>query len=82
MGCCGQGRAAFRQIQDTSTADRRVPDRSVARVLLRYQAQAPIAVRGVHTGRMYSFDGEHAQQQVEHHDAVAMLKSRFFRRID
>ncbi len=83
MGCCGQGRAAIRA---TSSFDaplpRQVPDRGVVRVLVRYLARAPVSVRGVHTGRMYSFDGEQAEMHVEAQDAAALLQSRFFVRAD
>jgi hypothetical protein len=54
----------------------------VVRVLVRYLARAPVAVRGVHTGRIYSFDGEQAELHVQADDAVALLKSRFFVRAD
>ena len=83
MGCCGQGRAAIRS---TSSFDAPVKppaaDRGVVRVLVRYLARAPVAVRGVHTGRMYSFDGEQAELHVQADDAAALLKSRFFVRAD
>ena len=82
MGCCGQGRAAIRATSSFDAPQRPVPDRSVVRVLVRYLARAPVAVRGVHTGRMYSFDGEQAELHVQADDAVALLKSRFFVRAD
>lgn len=80
MGCCGQGRVALRQGLASPASE--VPDRRVARVLVRYQAQAPVAIRGVSTGRMYRFDGENAQQHVEAGDAQALLGSRFFVKAD
>jgi hypothetical protein len=81
MGCCGQGRAALRQAMAASHPSE-VPDRTVARVLVRYKAQAPVTIRGVNTGRMYRFDGENPQQLVEAGDAQALLASRFFARAD
>jgi len=82
MGCCGQGRAAIRATSSFDVPQRSVPDRGVVRVLVRYLARAPVSVRGVHTGRMYSFDAEQAQMHVEAQDAAALLKSRFFMRAD
>lgn len=86
MGCCGQGRAALRQSMAQATpAAPPAPtsaDRSVTRVLLQYKAQTPITVRGVRTGRIYSFDAQRSQQHVEVGDATALLRSRHFVRID
>ena len=82
MGCCGQGRAAIRATSSFDAPARQVPDRGVVRVLVRYLAHAPVSVRGVHTGRMYSFDGERAEMHVEAQDAAALLQSRFFVRAD
>lgn len=81
MGCCGQGRAALRQASVAAHSEE-VPDRTVARVLVRYRAQAPVTIRGVNTGRVYRFDGENAQQHVEAGDAQALLGSRFFVKAD
>jgi hypothetical protein len=82
MGCCGQGRAAIRATSSLDSAPASATDRGVVRVLVRYLARAPVAVRGVHTGRMYTFDGDQAQLHVQADDAVALLKSRFFVRAD
>jgi hypothetical protein len=82
MGCCGQGRAAIRATSSFDSPPAPAPDRGVVRVLVRYTARSPVAVRGVHTGRMYSFDGEQAEMHVQADDAVALLKSRFFVRAD
>ncbi|WP_124543758.1 hypothetical protein [Piscinibacter terrae] len=81
MGCCGQGRATLRQATAASRPGE-VPDRTMARVLVRYRAQTPVTIRGVNTGRMYRFDGENAQQHVEAGDAQALLGSRFFVKAD
>lgn len=88
MGCCGQGRAALRQASAQTPVQRAndpapvAGDRSVTRVLLQYKAQTPITVRGVRTGRIYSFDAQRSQQHVEMGDAAALLTSRHFVRID
>jgi hypothetical protein len=85
MGCCGQGRAAIRSTSSFDAPQKpasTAPDRGVVRVLVRYLAHAPVSVRGVHTGRMYSFDGEQAELHVHADDAAALLKSRFFVRAD
>jgi hypothetical protein len=57
-------------------------DATGARVLLRYLARAPIALRGAATGREYRFDPGRAEQQVDARDAAALLATRFFRRMD
>lgn len=82
MSCCGQGRAALRQAQRSVEPASMVADKTMTRVLLHYKAQTPITIRGVHTGRIYSFDGERAQQHVELRDAQALLRSRSFVQVD
>ena len=82
MSCCGQGRAALRKFQGAAEQAPVVVDKSMTRVLLRYQARTPIAVRGVYTGQVYTFDAERTQQHVELRDAAALLRSRYFVRID
>lgn len=82
MSCCGQGRAALRQMQRSAGPVPVVADKTTTRVLLHYKAQTPITIRGVHTGRIYSFDGERAQQHVEWRDAQALLRSQSFVQVD
>jgi hypothetical protein len=82
MSCCGQGRAALRQMQLSVEPVPVVADKTVTRVLLHYKAQTPITVRGVHTGKIYSFDGERSRQHVELRDAQALLRSRSFVQVD
>jgi hypothetical protein len=79
MSCCGQGRAALRSA--APDASQAVP-RNEPRVLVQYQAAAPIAVRGVDTGRLYRFDANQPRQHVAQADAAALLRSRFFLRVD
>lgn len=87
MGCCGQGRAALRAGRAVSSGAAGT-DASPAigagerRLLLRYQAGAPITVRGVGTGRLYRFDAAHALQHVAEADALPLLRSKVFARAD
>ncbi len=83
MGCCGQGRAALRQAINPSPA----PDRAAAgpgerRVLVHYRASAPVAVRGVASGRLYEFDAAQSTLYVAEGDAAALLRSQWFERRD
>jgi hypothetical protein len=80
MSCCGQGRSALRKTQQQTpitTAPRL--DASQRRLLLHYQASAPVTVRGVATGRVYEFSAAQATQYVAEPDAQALLRSRFFK---
>lgn len=83
MGCCGQGRAALRQAMITTP----VPARAAAgpaerRVLVHYRASAPVAVRGVVSGRLYEFDASQPTVYIAEADAAALLRSRWFERRD
>ena len=88
MGCCGQGRAALRGTLTPAGANEATSATppplaaSERRLLLQYQAAAPIAVRGVGTGRLYQFDADHARQHVAEADALPLLRSKFFARAD
>ena len=88
MGCCGQGRAALRRTltpagaNEATSATPPPVAASERRVLLQYQAAAPIAVRGVGTGRLYQFDADHARQHVAEADALPLLRSKFCARAD
>ncbi|MBI3348738.1 MAG: hypothetical protein HY020_16215 [Burkholderiales bacterium] len=84
MGCCGQGRAALRQAQNTTspTAARPAAGPAERRVLVHYRASAPVAVRGVASGRLYEFDAAQPTLYVAEGDAVALLRSRWFERRD
>jgi len=82
MGCCGQGRAALRQTAIGVAPEREAAGKSERRVLLSYRAQAPVAVRGVATGRLYEFDAARPTLHVAEADAAVLLRSRFFVRID
>lgn len=81
MGCCGQGRAALRQAMNP------LPTRDMAgsaerRVLVHYRATAPVAVRGVASGRLYEFDANQPTLYVAEGDAVVLLRSKWFERRD
>jgi hypothetical protein len=91
MPCCGQGRAQLARSLTRAAEPAPRPAEppaprpgaaADARVLLRYLARAPIALRGARTGREYRFDATHAEQHVEAADAAALLSTRFFRRTD
>ena len=82
MGCCGQGRAALRQNAVGTTSERSAAGKDERRVLLSYRAQAPVAVRGVATGRLYEFDAARPTLHVAEADAAVLLRSRFFVRVD
>ncbi len=48
-------------------------------VTLRYLENSPIRVPGPVTGRQYEFSGARPVQAVDRRDAVALLRTRFFR---
>ncbi len=48
-------------------------------VILRYLENSPILVPGPVTGRQYEFSGARPVQAVDGRDAVALLRTRFFR---
>ena len=83
MGCCGQGRTALRQAMNAPAP----PARAAAgpaepRVLVHYRASAPVAVRGVVSGRLYEFDAGQPTLYVAEGDAAVLLRSRWFERRD
>jgi len=82
MGCCGQGRAALRQAMPPPAAPRAAAGPAERRVLVHYRANAPVAVRGVASGRLYEFDATHPTLYVNEGDAAALLRSRWFERQD
>jgi hypothetical protein len=49
-------------------------------VMLKYVEDSPILVRGSSTGRHYQFSGVSPVQEVDVRDAVAMLRTGYFRR--
>jgi len=80
MSCCGQGRAALRAASSARAGE--VVGNGERRLLIEYRAGAPVAVRGVATGRLYRFDAASARQYVAEGDAAALLKTQFFVRVD
>jgi hypothetical protein len=50
-------------------------------VTLRYLERSRIVVRGPATGRYYEFSGIDAVKPVEARDAVALLRTQFFRQV-
>ena len=81
MGCCGQGRAALRQAINPAPA-RTAAGPGERRVLVHYRASAPVAVRGVVSGRLYEFDASQPTLYVAEGDAAVLLRSRWFERRD
>jgi hypothetical protein len=51
-------------------------------VLVHYRASAPVAVRGVVSGRLYEFDASQPTLYVAEGDAAVLLRSRWFERRD
>jgi hypothetical protein len=49
-------------------------------VTLKYIEYSPILVRGSSTGRHYQFSGAIPVQEVDGRDALAMLRTGYFRR--
>ena len=49
-------------------------------VTLKYVEDSPILVRGSSTGRHYQFSGVSPVQEVDARDAMAMLRTGYFRR--
>src|SRR5215470_14535689 len=49
-------------------------------VPLQYKEQSPIRVRGLATGRIYTFSGKEPVQSVDLRDAPALLQTSHFRR--
>ena len=86
MGCCGQGRAALRQATAAPApapiTKRPAADATERRVLVHYRASAPVAVRGVVSGRLYEFDAAAPTHYVAEADAAVLLRSRWFERRD
>jgi hypothetical protein len=87
MGCCGQGRAALRQAgarrTEVAPAAPAVPappagGRDGPCVRLQYRAGAPVVVRGVASGRLYTFDVARDTAEVAEADAPALLRSGHF----
>ena len=50
-------------------------------VRLQYKERSPIQVRGLASGRAYSFSGSLPLQEVDERDAPSLLQTRYFRRI-
>jgi hypothetical protein len=78
MPCCGQKQtewnapSRFASERDAVTAQ--------GAVTLRYVEDSPILVRGSSTGRHYQFSGASPVQEVDARDAVAILRTGYFRR--
>ena|SRR6516225_7145055 len=51
-------------------------------VVLHYTETSPILVRGPVSGRQYKFSGSKPVQAVDARDAQALLRTRFFARVD
>ena len=84
MGCCGQKRTTLANHwvpTPTGKVPRAIDPRGAvaSSVAVRYLAGGPVVVRGPLTGRAYSFSGAGAAQVVDARDAVALLRTRFFR---
>jgi len=83
MACCGQGRMALRDATGAPAAPRAPgAGREERRVLVEYLAAAPVAVRGIVTGRLYQFDAHSVPQHVAEADAAPLLRTAFFRKLD
>ena len=89
MSCCGLNRAlAAASVFPTGSTTPPVfagdiPARTATRaqqgdIPLRYREHARILVRGPVTGRSYVFSATQPTQPVNPHDAVHLLRSRYF----
>jgi hypothetical protein len=72
----------MRQATNAGTPARAAAGPGERRVLVHYRASAPVAVRGVASGRLYEFDAAQPTLYVAEADAAALLRSRWFERRD
>lgn len=83
MPCCGQKQTEWKP-KDWSTPSRSTSEHSATTgqgaVTLKYVEDSPILVRGSTTGRHYQFSGVSPVQEVDARDAVAILRTGYFRR--
>ena len=83
MACCGQKQTEWKRT-DWSTPSRSASEPSAVTgqggVTLKYVEDSPILVRGSSTGRHYQFSGVSPVQEVDARDAMAMLRTGYFRR--
>jgi hypothetical protein len=90
MGCCGQRRsiliAPLRVVRPTAGATFRKEQRPAptiqlaGTIALRSIANSGIVVRGLATGRQYSFTAATPVQLVDARDAASLLRTPHFRR--
>jgi hypothetical protein len=96
MGCCGQKRGFFKGNpspvtmpqgaeptgQQPVNANYGQPGRTTPSVVsLIYLESSPITVQGPATGIHYQFSSTRPVQAVDPRDVVALLRTRFFRRV-
>jgi hypothetical protein len=83
MACCGQKQTEWNP-REWNTPSRSASEHSAVTgsggVMLKYVEDSPILVRGSSTGRHYQFSGVSPVQEVDVRDAVAMLRTGYFRR--
>jgi hypothetical protein len=83
MSCCGQKRLALTATPRRTPAMEAPAPRPArpAKPALRYLREGSLALRGPHTGRVYSFDAAGQATAVDPQDLEALLRTRLFERI-
>ena len=81
--CCGQKREALRNSAAAGTTSPAAAEGNgaakAAPMNLYYLRNVPVRLRGSATGRPYDFSSARPVQAVDPRDAVALLRTRFFR---
>ena len=78
MSCCSNRRAALGSVPQLRAAAYATPAAAAQR--LRYLGQAPISLRGPHSGRVYSVDAAAHELAVDARDLEALLRTGLFQR--